>query len=211
MADICPTVTAYDLTEFQAQLDRIKPFAQRIHIDLMDGDLAPTKSPDVSEISLPAGIICDIHLMYRRPMEQLTRLVALKPNMVIVHAEAELDHQQFVAGLHQAGVQAGLALLQSTTVQNAKPFFEFYDHILIFSGDLGHHGGQADLGLLDKVQAVLGDHPALDIGWDGGINDANAAALVKGGVEVLNVGSYIQGAADPKAAYATLKSIVKKA
>jgi len=211
MADICPTVTAYDLTEFQAQLDRIKPFAKRIHIDLMDGDFASTKSPDVSEISLPAGIVCDIHLMYRHPMEQLTRLVALKPNMVIIHAEADVDHQQFVAGLHQAGIQAGLALLQSTTVQNARPFFEFYDHILIFSGDLGHHGGQADLGLLDKVQAVRGDHPALDIGWDGGINDANAAALVKGGVEVLNVGSYIQGAADPKAAYATLKSIVKKA
>jgi ribulose-phosphate 3-epimerase len=49
--------------------------------------------------------------------------------------------------------------------------------------------------------------PDLEVGWDGGINDQNVAELINGGVDVLNVGGYIQRAEDPARAFAALQRI----
>jgi pentose-5-phosphate-3-epimerase len=114
----------------------------------------------------------------------------------------------FAARLHQADILAGLAILQDTPVENAYQIMHSFDHVLVFSGNLGHHQGVADLGLLDKVAKVRDHHPDAEIGWDGGVNDQNAKRLVDGGVDVLNVGGFIAGAKDPKAAYAKLETVI---
>src|ERR1700728_375541 len=92
---ICPTVTAYDMHEYRAQIERLVPFAKRVHIDLMDGVFAPTVSPELARIWWPEELMADIHLMYQKPMDSLEQLVALHPHMVIIHAEADGDHKQF--------------------------------------------------------------------------------------------------------------------
>ena len=38
-----------------------------------------------------------------------------------------------------------MALLPTTPVSAITPALHMIDHVLIFSGDLGHYGGQADL------------------------------------------------------------------
>ncbi len=201
MATISPTVTAYDLHTYREQMDRITPFAQRIHVDLMDGEFAPTKSPDLDKIWLPHGPVIDIHLMYQRPMEYLKQLILLHPHMVVIHNEADVHHMHFAGELHKEGIQVGLAILQDTPVEHAYQIMHSFDQILVFSGHLGYHGGETDLGLLDRVQKIKDHHPEAEIAWDGGINDQNAPLLVKAGVDVLNVGGFIQKADDPKAAY----------
>jgi ribulose-phosphate 3-epimerase len=111
--------------------------------------------------------------------------------------------------MHRHGIETGIALLQETPVEAIVPALPLIDHVLIFSGTLGKVGGTADLGLLDKVAALRQLKPQLEIGWDGGINDTNARQLVEGGVSILNVGGFIQKAADPEAAYATLVDKVR--
>lgn len=204
MAVICPTVTAYDLDQYAEQINRLKPFAKRVHIDLMDGDFAPTKSPELKDIWWPPEFTVDIHLMYKHPMNYLERLVELKPNLVVVHNEAEVHHMHFAAELHKEGIKTGLAILQDTPVEYAYQIMHSFDHVLVFSGKLGHHGGQTDLGLLDKVHKIREHHEDAEIGWDGGINADNAKALIDGGVDVLNVGGFIQRAPDPTANYQKL-------
>ena len=88
---ICPTVTAYDNHDYREQMEKLQSFAKRIHIDLMDGEFAPTKSPDLEHVWWPENVIADIHLMYKRPAEQLSWLIKLKPSLVVIHAEAECD------------------------------------------------------------------------------------------------------------------------
>ena len=127
--------------------------------------------------------------------------------MVVIHNEATVHHMEFAARLHDAGIEAGLAILQDTPVDYAAQIMHSFDQLLIFSGDLGHHGGVADLNLLAKVKEVREHHPEVEIAWDGGINDQNAAKLIEAGVDVLNVGGYIMNAEDPAAAYAKLTSI----
>jgi ribulose-phosphate 3-epimerase len=206
---ICPTVTAFSTDEYTAEIERIRSFVRRVHIDLMDGEFAPTVSPDLSTVWWPDSMEADIHLMYMRPMEYLEQLVKLKPRMVVIHFEADVHHMHFAAELHKAGILAGLALLRDTTVESATDVIHSFDHVLVFSGKLGYHGGAADLGLLSKVRAVHECHPSAEIGWDGGINAENAGSLTNGGVDVLNVGGYIQNATDPSNAYATLKTVIE--
>lgn len=208
MAVIAPTVTAYDLKTFGEQLKNIG-FAERIHLDLMDGEFAPTTSPELHEIWLPHHQIVDIHLMYQRPMEQLDQLIKMRPHMVVIHNEAEVHHMHFAAELHKHDIKAGLAILQDTPIEHAYQIMHSFDHVLVFSGNLGHHGGEADMSLLDKVQKIKEHHPEVEIGWDGGINDQNAHKLVEAGVDVLNTGGFIQKADDPKAAYDKLLTVIK--
>ncbi|HET9173921.1 MAG TPA: hypothetical protein VFN56_01425 [Candidatus Saccharimonadales bacterium] len=208
MAVICPTVTAQDPHAYRAQMNRITPFAKRIHIDLMDGLFAPTISPKPSQIWWPDGITADIHLMYQKPMEYIEQLIEAHPHLVIIHNEADVHHMHFAALLHRAGIEVGLALLHDTPVEYAEQIMHSFDHVLIFSGNLGFHGGVADLRLMEKIAQIRQNHPDVEIGWDGGINIENVQKLCRAGVDVLNIGGAVQQSDDPAAAYATLNSAI---
>jgi ribulose-phosphate 3-epimerase len=102
-----------------------------------------------------------------------------------------------------------VALLPETKVETIAPALSLIDHVLIFSGKLGHFGGHADLKLLNKVKQLKQLKPTLEIGWDGGVSDKNAQALAEGGVDVLNAGGYLHGTQNAAKAYAKLKTLVE--
>lgn len=209
MAVICPTITAYDPHEYRDQIEQVEGFAQRIHVDLMDGELTPKASPELQQIWWPENLTTDVHLMYKRPQEAMDHLLKLRPNLIVIHYEADANHAELIELIHDHGVKAGLALVQNVSVEEAGPLIEKFDQILIFSGHLGFHGGEADLSLLDKVRQVREQYSDKEIAWDGGINDQNAKQLVEAGIDVLNVGGFIQKSPDSQKAYATLKGVIE--
>jgi pentose-5-phosphate-3-epimerase len=208
MAIICPTITATSLDEFNVQFNKVKQFANRIHIDLMDGVLAPTKSLDIGLVPITNEVITDIHLIFKNPMEFIDAIILINPNLLIVHAEAEVDHHKLVSSLGDHNIRAGLAILGPTTVDSISEVISFYDHVLIFAGSLGYQGGEADLSMLSKVNEIKALNPRAEISWDGGVNDLNAKEIASAGVKVLDVGSYIQDNANPHDAYVKLEQIV---
>ncbi len=208
MAQVAPTITAYDTHEYRTQMERVANFATRVHIDLMDGQFAPTRSPGLEHVWWPHGVKADIHLMYQLPATAMAKLIELKPHLVVIHAEAKVDHSLFAAHLHKAGIKAGLALLADTPVEKAEKYLYSFDHVLIFSGKLGYHGGKADLLLLEKVKAIRSLHHEAEIGWDGGITNRNAPLLVELGVDVLNVGGFIMNDPDPETAYVKIREVI---
>lgn len=211
MAQIVPTITAENPHTYREQIERVQDFAERIHIDLMDGRFTPNTSININQVWLPEAITSDIHLMFQNPEEVLEELLRLKPNLVVVPAEATMDMSVFAESLHSMGIKCGIALLKDTAVAEVSDKLAVVDHITIFSGNLGYQGGStADLGLLEKVDKARAINPGLEIGWDGGINDTNVRALVAAGVEVLNTGGYIHHAPEAKAAYSLLKSLIEK-
>lgn len=204
MPIICPTVTAYDTDMYHEQMHLVSRLASRIHVDLMDGVFAPTQSIEVEDTWWPYTAEVDVHLMHQEPMMLLDQIVRLRPRMVVVHNEAHVHHMHFAAELHKEDIQVGLALLQDTPVEWAEQIMHSFDHVLVFSGNLGHHGGEADLGLLEKVLRIKQLHPEVEVGWDGGINQANIKKIAQAGVDVLNVGGCIHNSDNPEAAYDTL-------
>jgi len=210
-ATICPTVTARSAEEYRQQMEQIVPFATRIHIDIADGIFTPVKLVRPDQVWWPGGVRADLHVMFQRPFEHVKLYKELGPQMVIVHAEAEGDFITFAEMLRGHGIEVGVALKPETHVDLIRPALDWIDHVLVFSGNLGHFGGQANTHLLTKVLHLKQLKPQLEIGWDGGVNNKNARVLAAGGVDVLNVGGYIHHAADPHAAYKQLKQQVASA
>lgn len=210
MSIIAPAILADNPTAYKEQVDRVSGLAERVHIDITDGEFAPSFTVGVNDLWAPEGWTVDIHLMANNLQEYVPKLVALRPNMIIVHAEANSDVLQALNQIKQAGVRAGLALLRPTVPQTVAPMIQAADHILIFSGDLGRFGGTANLMQLEKIRLVKNINPNVEIGWDGGVMVDNAYSLVQGGVDILNVGAAIQKATDPAAVFAKLQQEISK-
>lgn len=207
---ICPTVTVTtdDVDEYRRQMERIAPFATRVHIDLMDGEFAPTTSVTPDEVWWPGGMRADLHVMHKRPFDHGELFLDLMPQLIIVHAEAEGDFISFAEEAHNRGIEVGVALLPQSSPELIRDVFDLIDHVLIFSGNLGHFGGQADLRMLTKIKHIKKVAPRIELGWDGGVNEHSAKALSMSGVDVLNVGGFIQRSADPRVAYETLQKLI---
>lgn len=208
MSVICPTILAKDAHEFQTQMNRIKSFAKRIQIDLTDGVFAKTPTVALEQVWVPDAISADLHLMYKEPADYIDEALKLNPSMIIVHAEADGNFLKIADKAHKQGVKVGVALLPKTSTHRVKPSLPEIDHILIFSGNLGEFGGIADLHLLDKIKQLKEWKESLEFGWDGGVNSSNAEQLVEGGVDVLNVGGYIQNSADPLNSFNELNTLI---
>jgi len=210
MSVVAPAVTVETLDEYKADIDKLQPFAKRVHIDISDGEFAPTFLLGESQLFWPEGWEVDIHAMVARPSEHLAALIALKPSMIIFHTEIQEDRAALINQIKAAGIKAGIALLRPTVPSTVAEIIKLADHVMIFTGDLGKHGGTASLMQLEKVRLVKAINPAAEIGWDGGVSIENAYTLAQGGVSVLNAGSAIDQADDPAAAYATLTKEINK-
>ena len=209
-AVITPAILAENAAQYKEQVDRITGFAERVHIDISDGEFAPTLTVSLPELWAPEGWMVDIHAMVDKLDEYIPKLIALRPNMIIVHAEAKGDVQTTLTQIRQAGINAGLALLRSTVPRTVEEMIKLADHVMIFSGELGRFGGNASLMQLEKIRLIKSINPGVEIGWDGGVSIDNAYSLVQGGVNVLNVGGVIQKASDPHAIFSKLQQEISK-
>lgn len=210
MALIVPTVMAETADEFRSALDKVLPFTRRVHVDVSDGEFAPTFLLDPAEMFWPEGTEVDIHVMVARPSEYLARIVGLRPSMIILHAESQeelLPHLDFIK---QSGIKVGVALLKTTVPSTVEDLIKAADHVMVFSGDLGKFGGTASMMQLEKVRLIEKIKPGIEIGWDGGVNVENAYTLAQGGVDILNVGGVIAKSETPDEIYHTLVKEINK-
>ena len=200
MTQIIPTITAMNPDEYARQLARLD-FAPRIHVDIADGDFAPSKTVNLNQIYWDEGKIIDLHLMMRAPIEWLQQIVALSPDLVVLHAESDSDLSRIAEHLRKFGIKFGVAILPETTIESTGEIIEIADHVLVFGGRLGYHGGTADLSQLEKVAQIRAINPIAEIAWDGGANIENIAEITHAGIDAINVGSAIMNSNDPGETY----------
>lgn len=210
MAVIAPALLVDNPDAYKELMEKIQSFAQRVHIDITDGEFAPTFTIAPTDAWWPANWQADIHAMVARPSEHVDQLVALKPSLIIFHVEVQEDIMPSLQKVQMAGIKAGIALQRPTVPESVGAAIELADHVMIFSGDLGHYGGQASLMQLEKVRLIRAIKPGIEIGWDGGVTLDNAFSLAQGGVDVLNVGGTIAKSSNPPATYTALVNEINK-
>ena len=210
MSVIVPCITVETDEQYKQAVTKFQPFAQRVQIDISDGEFAPVFLISPEKIWWPQNWIIDIHAMVLHPQDYIDKLIAMKPHMIIIHAETDGNLVELINKIKQYGIKAGLALLKQTVPQDYSEAIRVVDHVLIFSGDLGHYGGTASLMQLEKVRLVKGINPNVEIGWDGGVSLDNAFTLAQGGVDVLNSGGAINNAEDPANIYQLLNQEINK-
>lgn len=209
MTVIAPAILVDTLHAYNEYVQRLLPFAVRVHIDITDEKFASSKTISLDEAWWPREWIADVHMMVEYPSRYAAKLVEMKPHLVIFHAECKEPLLPTVRILRASGIKVAIGLLAHTTPGQAEREIEAADGAMIFSGDLGHYGGKANLLLLHKVQAIRAIDPHAEISWDGGVNLDNARELAHGGIDVLNVGGCISHADDPHATYQLLERTIQ--
>lgn len=210
MTVIAPALLTDNADTYKEQIERLQGFTTTVHIDYSDGEFAPSFTLSAPDIWWPKEWKAHIHAMVARPSEHLPALIKLKPDMIILHTETQEDITPAIQAIKAAGIRAGVALLKSTVPVRVKPLIEAADHVMIFSGELGKHGGKASLMQLEKVRLIRAIRPSIEIGWDGGVAIDNAFSLTQGGVDVLNVGGAFSESSDPKSTFEALQKEVGK-
>ena len=207
---IVPSILSADKEEYRMQVERINIFTRRVQIDVTDGVFAPSQTLDITDVWWPKNWQADLHLMVAQPSLYLDTVLKLNPSLCILHAEASENLFPVFDSLKSAGIKTGVALLPSTYPGNAKAYIDAVDHVLIFAGQLGAQGGQADLMQMEKIPLVRNMKPELEIGWDGGANVSNVRALAHADLDVINVGSAISMSPNPAETFQELVAEIDK-
>ncbi|MEE0888370.1 MAG: hypothetical protein U0L97_04125 [Candidatus Saccharimonadaceae bacterium] len=207
---IVPSILSADKEEYRMQVERINIFTRRVQIDVTDGIFAPSQTLDITDVWWPKNWQADLHLMVAQPSLYLDTVLKLNPSLCILHAEASENLFSVFDSLKSAGIKTGVALLPSTYPGNAKAYIDVVDHVLIFAGQLGAQGGQADLMQMEKIPLVRNMKPELEIGWDGGANVSNVRALAHADLDVINVGSAISMSPNPAETFQELVAEIDK-
>ena len=207
---IVPTILTDNKQDFRSQVEKINTFTRRVQIDVTDGIFTPTTTLDVTNIWWPKNWTTDLHLMAARPSEHLDTILKLNPALCILHAEASEDLLPSFKALKEAGIKTGVALLQTTYPGYVKHYIDVVDHVLVFAGQIGTQGSQADMMQMEKIALIRNMKPEVEIGWDGGANLSNVRALAHADLDVINVGSAISKAVDPAEAFQELVAEIDK-
>ena len=211
MSIITPAILATNPDEYKAQVEAIFPFAERVHIDVTDGNFAPNLTLPETQIWWPQEWKVDIHMMVARPSEHIDTIIQLNPNMVIFHAEVEEDLVPIFERLkNETMIKPGLALLRSTVPETVATAIQAAEHILIFSGNLGEMGGHASMMQLEKIRLIKKINSNVEIGWDGGANLSNIFNLAQSGVDVINVSSAIMNSQNPEQSYKQMEAEINR-
>lgn len=212
MSTIVPTILCDNINDFNQANALYSTFAKRIQIDICDGEFISPKTISLNDIdSLESNTtFYDLHMMVEKPSEYLDKIIALKPNLVIFHAECSENLLPVFTKLKEAGIKVGVAILKSTYPGKIAPYIKTVDHILVFAGALGQQGGQADLMQIEKIPLIKNINKEAEIGWDGGINLENIRELAHSNIDILNVGSTISRATNAEEMFKELSTEADK-
>lgn len=201
---IVPAILVNTREEYIKQMKMALTFAKRVQIDISDGIFTEKATVKLEELPNPGGIEIDLHMMVQKPSEYLEIIKNFNPTMCIFHAEARENLLPAFEKLREAGIKPGLALYKTTFPGDVKEYIVASDHVLIFAGELGEQGSEADMIQVEKEALIREINGTTEIGWDGGARLENVRALAHAGIDVINVGSAIFRAEDPAGAYKLL-------
>ena len=209
MASVAPTINATTPDDYARRINNVKGFAKRLHIDVGDGVFTDVKTVGLTQVYDIDGVPFDLHLMMVHPESQLENIMALQPELVIIHFEAPFDRDAFFRELRNLEIKVGLAIKVETTIDQVKDVLPNVDHLVVFTGRLGHNGGEFRADCLEKIVQARQVNPNLEIAVDGGLNQETSRLAIEAGANLLDVGSFIHDSDDPEIAYIAVQAIAE--
>lgn len=209
MIEIIPTIVPDSFDDVRAGAERYA-FAATVHIDAGDGRFVPNSTWQPAEGDmLPSMVKWDVHLMTESPMEVGERYARAGAARISAHVEAFAEQSaipQALGAWRSAGArEVGLAIKIDTPLAQLASVATLCDFLPVMTiARIGTQGNPFDPRGPERVEALHAQFPSLPIAADGGINESNAADLVRAGASRLYVGSALAASADPEAVYRRL-------
>ena len=196
--------------DVQLAIDKVSPYVDAIHYDVMDGKFVPPTAFSAAEFrKLSIPLFKSVHLMVEHPDKRwIDDFASAGADEITIHFEAK---QKSVLGtirrIKQLGCRAGLSIKPKTKVDDVpEELWRELDFVLVMTVEPGWGGQKFMTEVLDKVRRLRNKYPDLSIGVDGGINDKTAKLAVEAGCNVLAAGSYLLKSENYEAAVKSLLS-----
>jgi ribulose-phosphate 3-epimerase len=188
---VVPSVLTKDYQELERKIRVLEYMTDVIQIDIMDGKLVPNVSIGVEEVrQVKSKSKLEMHLMVKNPMAYIKPFASIGAFRAIFHIESDDNALDVIDEIRQSNMEPGIALNPPTPIEKIQPFLNLVDIVLVMGVNPGFQGQKFIPETLSKVQAIKKIKPVI-IEVDGGVNPETGPDLIKAGVDVLNVGSYL--------------------
>jgi ribulose-phosphate 3-epimerase len=214
-AKLAASILSADFARLGEQVKAVEPYADSIHVDIMDAHFVPplTVGPVVVESVRPiTDLPLHCHLMVSRPRDLFEDLARAGTNMVNPHYEVVFEPQETASHARELGMQVGMAVNPETRVEVLFPYLDLLDNVIVMTlsrtGWAGQPFEESNLPKIETVRKEI-DRRGLqvDVEVDGGINEESAGRCLAAGATVLAAASSIFKAADPAAAAQRLRGV----
>jgi ribulose-phosphate 3-epimerase len=209
---IAPSILAADFANLAADIARVAPEADLLHVDCMDGHYVPNLTigpPVVKALRKHTDLFLDCHLMVDNPHVLLRAFADAGADGCTVHIELG-DPRPLFEEIRTLGMRVGLSLEPETPFAAVAPFLAEIDMLLVMSVHTGFGGQPFIPEALEKVREArrIIDEAGLpvEIEIDGGIKVDNAHLAVDAGADILVSGTGIFRADDPIAAMRQMRA-----
>lgn len=214
MIKIAPSILSADFANLERDIARISS-ADYVHVDVMDGLFVPNITigiPVVKALRPTTALPLDVHLMIDRPVRYVEQFCDAGADIVTCHIEADSAENTRAAldKIHAKGKRAGVVLKPKTPAEEALPFLEHCDIVLVMTVEPGFGGQSFMEDMMPKVAQIRRwiDERKYDceLEVDGGVSLKTRDKCVDAGANVLVAGSAVYGAQDIPRRIAALRS-----
>ncbi len=172
--------------------------ADMLHIDVMDGHFVPnlTMGPAIVRSIRPlTRIPFDAHLMVTHPQTFVKAFADAGVDDLTVHVESDHDIVSTIKLIRDHRVSPGLVLNPATSFEEAKPFMDRIDLLLIMTVHPGFAGQAFRQDVVPKIREARAfidtEGLAVALQVDGGIKADTAPLAAEAGADILVSGSGI--------------------